>query len=59
VRKEDIQILYGFSNNQKAKSYLRSKMFVNNIMNELEPLLISAPEIRLYEASHNPALHFI
>ncbi len=56
LREKDIQVLYGFSNTRKARSYLRSKMFNNHIIGELDPLLESVPEIRIYEATRNKSL---
>ncbi len=50
VRKEDVQVLHGFSSMEAAESYLASDLFTNDVVNALTPLLDAAPEIRIYEA---------
>ncbi len=50
VRKEDVQVLHGFSSMEAAESYLASDLFKNDVVDALTPLLDAAPEIRIYEA---------
>ena len=50
VRKEDVQVLHGFSSMEAAESYLASDLFKNDVVSALTPLLDAAPEIRIYEA---------
>ena len=50
VRKEDVQVLHGFSSMEAAESYLASDLFKQDVVSALTPLLDAAPEIRIYEA---------
>ena len=50
VRKEDVQVLHGFSSMEAAESYLKSDLFNQDVVSALTPLLDGAPEIRIYEA---------
>ncbi len=50
VRKEDVQVLHGFSSMEAAKSYLESDLFTKDVVDALTPLLDAAPEVRIYEA---------
>ena len=50
VRKEDVQVLHGFSNKEAAEAYLKTDMFTNEVVSELGPLLDADPEVRIYEA---------
>ena len=50
VRKEDVQVLHGFSSMEAAESYLKSDLFNKDVVSALTPLLDAAPEIRIYEA---------
>ena len=49
LRDEDVQVLHGFDSRASAESYLNSRMFGDNVVNELKPYLMAAPEIRIYE----------
>ena len=49
VRDEDVQVLHGFDTVENAKSYLASKLFSDDVVGELKPLLASAPDVRVYE----------
>jgi hypothetical protein len=49
VRDDDVQVLHGFDSPEQAKAYLNSALFASDIVNALEPLLDSAPEIRIYK----------
>ncbi|HEX4330257.1 MAG TPA: hypothetical protein VH105_25940 [Burkholderiales bacterium] len=49
VRDEDVQVLHGFDTRSAAENYLTSKLFENDVVRELAPLLTAAPEIRIYE----------
>jgi len=50
VRKEDVQVLHGFSNREAEEAYLKTDLFSNDVVSELGPLLDTDPEIRIYEA---------
>ncbi len=50
VRKEDVQVLHGFSSIEAAESYLAGDLFNKDVVSALTPLLDAAPEIRIYEA---------
>ncbi len=50
VRKEDVQVLHGFSSMEAAESYLESDLFSKDIVSALGPLLDADPEVRIYEA---------
>lgn len=49
LRDEDVQVLHGFASAAAAEHYLQSPMFGNDVAGELKPLLMAAPEIRIYE----------
>lgn len=48
VRDEDVQVLHGFDTTAHANAYLKSKLFNDDVVVELKPLLRSAPEVRVY-----------
>ena len=49
VRDEDVQVLHGFDSRAAAESYLKSRLFGNDVVGELKPYLMADPEIRIYE----------
>jgi hypothetical protein len=49
VRDEDVQVLHGFDSRAAAESYLKSKLFRQDVVSELAPCLAADPEIRIYE----------
>ena len=49
VRDEDVQVLHGFNSRAAAEGYLTSALFESDVVRELAPCLIGAPEIRIYE----------
>ena len=49
LRDEDVQVLHSFDSRAAAESYLTSPLFANDVVCELKPLLMAAPEIRIYE----------
>ena len=51
VRDEDVQVLHGFDTVENAKAYLGSKLFNDDIVVALKPLLQSSPEVRIYHAA--------
>jgi hypothetical protein len=51
VREEDVQVLHGFDSAADAEAYLTSKLFENDVVENLKPLLKGAPEVRIYEPS--------
>lgn len=48
IRNEDVQVLHGFDSVNDAQAYLESRIFSNDVVNELTPLLEESPEIRIY-----------
>ena len=50
VRKEDVQVLHGFSSKEAAEYYLKNEIFSRDVVSELGPLLDADPEVRIYEA---------
>jgi len=51
VREEDVQVLHGFDSRAAAENYLASKLFGTDVVGELTPHLMAAPEIRIYECA--------
>lgn len=49
LRDEDVQVLHGFDSRAAAEKYLASKLFADDVVAELKPLLRADPEIRVYE----------
>ena len=50
VRDEDVQVMHGFDSAEQAKAYLASKLFNDDVVTALQPLLKAAPEVRIYTA---------
>lgn len=48
IRSEDVQILHGFESAEQAEAYLLSKMFNDDVVTSLSPLLNANPETRIY-----------
>lgn len=51
VRDEDVQVLHGFASVADANAYLKSKLFTQDVVNELQPYLDEAPEVRIYDVA--------
>jgi hypothetical protein len=51
VRKEDVQVLHGFDTVENARRYLESKLFTDDVVTGLKPLLTADPDIRVYETA--------
>jgi hypothetical protein len=49
VRDEDVQVIHGFDSRGAAETYLKSRLFGDDVVGELKPLLMAEPEIRIYE----------
>jgi hypothetical protein len=49
IRDEDVQVIHSFDTRSSAEKYLKSKLFGNDIVDELRPLLSADPDIRIYE----------
>jgi hypothetical protein len=49
LREEDVQVLHSFATRANAEGYLKSKLFGQDVVSELKPLLAAEPEIRIYE----------
>lgn len=50
VREEDVQVLHGFDTIKNANDYLESSLFNDDVVTALLPLLVSEPEVRIYNA---------
>lgn len=50
VRDEDVQVLHGFDSVKNASGYLESSLFNDDVVTALLPLLVSEPEVRIYNA---------
>jgi hypothetical protein len=50
LRDEDVQVIHEFDSRATAESYLKSKLFAQDVVAELAPYLQGAPEIRVYES---------
>lgn len=51
IREEDVQVLHGFDSLQHANEYLKSSLFTDDVVSELQPLLENAPDIRIYQVA--------
>ncbi len=51
VRDEDVQVMHGFDSAEQANGYLASKLFNDDVVTALKPLLQSAPEVRIYTSA--------
>lgn len=49
IRNEDVQVLHGFNSIIEANNYLSSKLFKDDVVKSLSPLLDAAPEVRIYK----------
>ena len=49
LRDEDVQVLHTFESRAFAETYLKSKLFGEDVVSELAPYLKSDPEIRIYD----------
>jgi hypothetical protein len=50
VRDEDVQVLHHFDTIEQAAAYLSSKLFTQDVVGGLAPLLDADPEVRIYRA---------
>jgi hypothetical protein len=48
VRDDDVQVLHGFDNMENAQNYLKSRLFNEDVVTNLKPLLEAEPEVRVY-----------
>jgi hypothetical protein len=51
IRDEDVQVLHGFAGVADANAYLKSDLFTQDVVNELQPYLDGAPEVRIYDVA--------
>jgi len=51
IRDEDVQVLHGFASVADAGAYLKSDLFTRDVVNELQPYLDGAPEVRIYDVA--------
>lgn len=51
VRDEDVQVLHGFETTDQAQAYLSTKLFTDDVVGGLSPLLQADPEIRVYQVA--------
>ena len=49
IREEDVQVLHGFDSVEKARAYLDSDMFRDDVFVGLKDLWDSPPEVRIYQ----------
>lgn len=49
VREDDLQVLHGFDSKENAERYLSTELFQNDVVVALNPLLMTAPDVRIYE----------
>ena len=50
LRDEDVQVLHGLTSKENATAYLQSDLFNHEVVGALKPLLLAAPDIRVYES---------
>lgn len=48
LREDDVQVLHGFDTAEHAAEYLKSTLFLNDVVAALAPLLAAEPEVRIY-----------
>ncbi|WP_288205633.1 hypothetical protein [uncultured Parabacteroides sp.] len=48
VRKDDVQVLHGFTSVAEAEGYLTSDLFNQDVVVELKPYFQAAPDVRIY-----------
>ena len=51
LREQDVQVLHGFSSKAEAENYLKSTLFVSDVVTALKPYLSAGPEVRIYECA--------
>jgi hypothetical protein len=51
LRDEDVQVLHGFEKKEDAQAYLKSNLFIEDVVKELKPLLEAEPNIRVYDVA--------
>lgn len=51
IRDEDVQVLHGFASIADANAYLKSDLFTQDVVRELQPYLEGAPEVRIYDVA--------
>lgn len=49
VRDDDVQVLHVFDTAAEVHAYLGSELFTQDVVTALQPLLQSAPDVRIYE----------
>ncbi len=49
IRDDDVQVLHRFDSTADIQAYLNSAMFNDDIVTALQPLLQSAPDVRIYQ----------
>jgi len=49
LREEDVQVVHEFDTRASAHNYLASRLFSIDVVEELKPLLMAEPDIRIYE----------
>jgi cell pole-organizing protein PopZ len=51
VRDDDVQVLHGFDSLENAQAYLKSRLFNEDVVTKLKPLLEAEPEVRIYNVA--------
>ena len=51
VREEVVQVLHGFVSVADAENYLKSELFTQDVVVELQPYFQAAPDVRIYSVA--------
>jgi hypothetical protein len=51
LRGEDVQVLHGFDTVENAMAYTESRLFQDDVVVALKPLLSAAPDLRFYQVA--------
>lgn len=51
IRDEDVQVLHGFASADDANAYLKSELFIQDVVKGLAPYLEADPEVRIYDVA--------
>jgi len=51
LRDDDVQVLHGFASVADANAYLKSDLFTQDVVSELQPYLDGAPDVRIYDVA--------
>ena len=51
IREQDVQVLHGFDSTAHAEAYLKSQLFLNDVVKGLTPTFAAPPVISIYEVA--------